>query len=222
MRFDAFRRFVVPPGPILVLTLVGLMLLSAVLYNRAVRAQRFLEPTLAIFQPRFEFYASIERLIHAEFGAAEVLGLRFEGSSILLDERLLYADAHHMENAPAIRRLGRVFKELLSDPEMRAYVDFVMVSPRAPLAGDPERDRQARIEAQTRAEAVLSAILLAEPTLGRDYAIYFESSATPVYPERDELRWIEFRIVPSDRIHVDVLQRLEKYIPSHSPPHDLD
>ena len=52
---------VVPPGPLLSLLLIGLVLLSGLLYYRAVRIQRFMEPALALSQPRNDFSEAIEQ-----------------------------------------------------------------------------------------------------------------------------------------------------------------
>ena len=48
MRIGRFIRTIAPAGPLLSLALIGVMLLSAVLYYRAVRIQRFLEPSVAV------------------------------------------------------------------------------------------------------------------------------------------------------------------------------
>jgi hypothetical protein len=67
MKNDFLRRFF-PPGPVLSLSLIGLMLLGGLLYSKAVKAQRFLEPVLAITQPNITFSENLSRLLLAEFG----------------------------------------------------------------------------------------------------------------------------------------------------------
>jgi len=68
MKKVSINKFILPPGPILILTLIGLLLLSALLYYRAVKIQRFLEPVLAITQPRIAFSKNIYNLLLREFG----------------------------------------------------------------------------------------------------------------------------------------------------------
>ncbi len=61
-------KYIPPAGPILNLTLIGLVLLSALLYYRAIKIQRFLEPALAISQPRNEFAKNVRLRFQKEFG----------------------------------------------------------------------------------------------------------------------------------------------------------
>jgi hypothetical protein len=212
MSIDYIRKAVLPPGPVLVLTLVGIMLLSSLLYYRAVRIQRFLEPALAVSQPRIKFYNDISRLLIKEFGEGEVKGIKFVGNSILLHKSMILLDPYHLDKSPLLKSLGVVILDVLRDPNMRAHLDFIVVSPRVALSSDIEANRAARTEAQSSAEMILNALFKSVPELERDYSIYFESSAMSVYARGDEADWVDFRIVPSDRVHVDVLQRLQKYV----------
>jgi hypothetical protein len=212
MRLDTIRKAVLPPGPILVLTLIGLMLLSTILYNRAVRIQRFLEPALAMSQPRTTFYSDIGRLLMKEFGTDNVRGIRYVGRSIEVEKSLIFTNPYHIEKSLVLKKLGKVFLAVLSDPATRANLDFIVVSPRVSLGPDRKANKMNRLQVQSTAEVILNALFDAEPELEKAYSIYFESSAMSVYARGEEENWVEFRIVPSDRLHIDVLQRLEKYV----------
>ena len=65
-------KYVPPAGPVLSLLLIGLVVLSALLYYRAVKIQRFLEPALALSQPRNEFTKNISQNFQREIGRAHV------------------------------------------------------------------------------------------------------------------------------------------------------
>src|SRR5512134_829109 len=94
MRPDTLRRLIPPLGPIFSLALIGLLLLSAILYYRAVKIQRFLEPALAISEPRMKFTQGIRNLLIREFSHTELKGIKFRAGSIIVDESLLLAGAH--------------------------------------------------------------------------------------------------------------------------------
>ena len=69
-----------------------------------------------------------------------------------------------------------------------------------------------RSRMQQLADMVLNALYTADPRLEKYYAGYFAASALPVNAAAKEAGWIEFRIVPTERMHIEVLQRLEKYV----------
>jgi hypothetical protein len=206
------KNAVIPPGPVLVLTLVGLMILSGLLYYRAVRIQRFLEPTLAVSQPRVLFYNDVLKLLVEEFGGGEIQGVRFVGSSIIVHKSLLAPDPHHGDRSFFLMRMGNVFLKVLKAPELRAYLDFISISPRAALGSGPVENKARRLKAQAYAEDLLDGLFASVPELQRDYAIYFEASAVSVYSAGDDEDWVEFRLAPSDRLHIDVLERVRKYV----------
>jgi hypothetical protein len=206
------RKVFMPPGLVLALTLVGIMMLSGLLYYRAIRIQRFLEPTLAISQPRVMFYNNMGRLIIEEFGEGEIPGIRFVGSSILVHKSMLSTDPYHLDRSIFLNNLGKVFLNVLKDPDMRAHLNFIVVSPRVALTSDHDENKKNRFNAQKKADMILNTLFHSVPELESNYAIYFESSAMSVYAKGDEEDWVEFRLLPSERVHVEVLQRLQKYV----------
>ena len=91
MNGRSLGKFILPAGPLLSLLLIGLVLLSALLYYRAIKIQRFLEPALALSQPRNEFAKNIKVIFQGEFGTSPVRGFKIKGSSIFMDKALLFS-----------------------------------------------------------------------------------------------------------------------------------
>src|SRR5512136_2863727 len=91
MKHPSLWNLVPPPGPVLTLLLIGLVLLSGLLHYRSVRIQRFLEPALALSQPRNEFSEAIAGIMEKEFAIAPFKGLEVRTSSIIVDKSLLFS-----------------------------------------------------------------------------------------------------------------------------------
>ncbi|MEJ2684374.1 MAG: hypothetical protein P8Z71_08265 [Candidatus Sulfobium sp.] len=214
MNMDSLKKYMLPPGPILSLTLIGLMLLSGLLYYRAIKIQRFLEPAFAISEPRIQFTQSVNDLLVSEFGGGDVKGIRFRGGSIFVDQSLLLESAHHDNNSGGgiIEKLSRVFLAALHDPDIRGHISLILVSAKFRISRDRGLNRSMRSRMQQLADMVLNALYTADPRLERYYGGYFAASALPVNARSGEEGWIEFRIVPTERMHIEVLQRLEKYV----------
>ena len=51
----------------------------------------------------------------------------------------------------------------------------------------------------------------AEPELGTRYSTYFAGAAQPANPRDLNRDSVEFRIVPSEYLHIEVLEKLQKY-----------
>lgn len=214
MKADFIRKFILPPGPILSLMLAGLLLLSALLYYRAVKIQRFLEPALAVSEPRMRFSQSLNDLILQEFETVDIAGVRFRTQSILIDQSQLYVSAHHMKDTEPLilKKMGRVFLAALGNPNVREHISTILVEARYPLDPDPEMNKRLRTVTMERAGLVLNSLYAAEPALERQFWMYFAATAVPLDPKARDVDWIEFRIVPTERLHIEVLQRLEKYV----------
>lgn len=213
MKKDLTRKFIPPPGPLLSLILIGVLLLSGLLYYRAVKIQRFLEPALAISQPRIKFSKNINNLLLKEFGKEESRRIRFRAGSILVERSLLFAGDRNIERAEPeiLKKLSHVFLSALNDPATRDNISLIMVGIRFPVGPDITSNEESRYQILKRAASILGSIYAAEPKLERDYGKYFAAIAMPVDPEVKEINWIEFRIIPSEMLHIEVLQRLEKY-----------
>lgn len=213
MKTGTSRKFILPPGPILGLSLVGLLLLSALVYYRSVKIQRFLEPALTISQPRMKFAQRINDLLTKEFGATEIRGLKFRYGSIYVDPSLLFESAHRRKGSvPLIlKKLGSVLFAALEDPEMRVNISLILVMARIPLLENEERNREMKSSTRDRAVLILNSLYAAEPGLEKNYGHYFAATAIPGNPAMKDVNWIEIRIVPTERLHFDLFQKLEKY-----------
>ena len=207
MRFETFKKYAVPPGPILSLTLTGILFLGGTLYYRAVKVQRFLEPAVAISQPRIQFAENLSRLLKQEFGERPVKGVEFTTNSILIEKALL-TDAS--AGPEVLRRLSRIFYFLLRDPQLRQYVDVILVNSRPASGSNISANRQQKQTMQHMSEQILLVLYQLRPELERDFENYFAAASIPV--TEAEAGWMEFKIIGSEQLHIDVLMRLEKYI----------
>lgn len=189
------------------------MLLSALLYYRAVSIQRFLEPALALSQPRNHFAEEINSLINWEFGSDENRPIQFIMGSIYVEEQLLFDQWGRLrESAPdTIRKLGKIFLSLMTDSHINRYIDMVLVCSHYPFSPNGETDMRMRMMRE-KSDIVLRQLFMTEPQLQERFGPYFASSNTPVDFSKKRVDLIEFRIVPSEQLHIDVLQRLRKYV----------
>jgi hypothetical protein len=202
---------VVPPGPLLSLLLVGLVLLSGLLYYRAVRIQRFMEPALALSQPRNDFSEAITQIVEKEFGKGPFRGLDVRTSSIVVDLTLLVSRSRNLLPAgdAAMKKFAHLLLALLEDKRTRPDISLILIS--AGYAPDgPGADRE-RAAVQRMLGAVQDALFRAEPDLKRKYRSFIAVAARPAPPRKGYPELMEFRIIPSEMLHMDVLQRLQKY-----------
>ena len=58
---------------------------------------------------------------------------------------------------------------------------------------------------------IQDALFKLEPELGRGYSPYFAAAVRPMDPREGNTNVVEFRIVPSEYLHIEVLEKLEKY-----------
>jgi len=211
MKTDPFRKLFQFSGPLLSLTLIGILLLSAVLYYRAVKIQRFLEPALAISTPRVAFARNVRQIIMKEFGSERIPGIRVTTSSIFVEGSLFYVTREPEHSSEILKKLSSVFTSVLKEPEMNDYVDFILVSAKFAAGTDSASNESRRAEAQYRAGAVLNSLLQASPELENKYGAYFSAAAVPVDSPEKDTAWIEFRFLPSEQLHIEVLKSLQKY-----------
>lgn len=137
MKDNVIKKIVISTGPILSLTLIGILVLSALLYYRAVKIQRFLEPALAITEPRIKFNQEINNLLIKEFGTT-AQGITFRRGSIFVDQALLYDIPHHEKGAKPVMldKLSRVFLSALSSPDISSHISLILISINLPLTAD--------------------------------------------------------------------------------------
>lgn len=206
MKTEKIKKFLLPPGPILALTLIGLLLLSALLYYRSVRIQRFLEPALAMSEPRLKFGQNINDLISKEFGAEEIDRIKFKSNSIFIQQSLLFTSSNCLRS-DTIKKLANIFLSALNNPDIRKHISIILVSTKSPINNT---DKQ-QLLLQEIAGQIIEALYAYEPKLEKEFNKYFASTALTSDSKTKELHLIEFRIVPSEQLHIEVLQRLMKY-----------
>lgn len=215
MGMGRLTKNMLPPGPILSLTLIGVMVLSAILYYRAVKIQRFLEPALALSQPRNQLSERFNVLLRREFGdTAGVRGMSFGMGAVIAEARLFFDEDEVTKKSAdeMLQKLNRVFYEALQDERTRLHIAAVLVGADyrvGPAAGDT---KGARERAQHRAEMLMDRLLSADPRLTGSFGTYFIASAIPSESRDARGDRLEFRIIPSEMLHVEVLMRLNKYI----------
>jgi hypothetical protein len=212
MKDNAVGKVMISPGTMLSLTLIGLLVLSALLYYRAVKIQRFLEPALAISEPRIKFNKEINDLLVKEFGTAAG-GIKFRSGSIYVHQSLLFAVLHRSEGTEPLmlNKLGRVFMAALSNPDIRSHISLILISINMPITADQNLNKELRSEAQKMTALVLNDLYAAEPLLEKQYGKYFAVTSMNSEAPVKEHGWIEFRMIPTERLHIQVLERLEKY-----------
>jgi hypothetical protein len=213
MNVKALLKYVPPAGPILSLLLIGLVLLSALLYYRAVKIQRFLEPALALSQPRNEFTKGISSIFEKEFGAKSIKGLKVKTSSILMETSLLFSEDGTTKASARedLQKFSRIFISLMKDDHMRSEISQVLIIGHYPSYGVTDATIVERMKVQQMVGFIQDALFHLEPELGIRYASYFASAAQPTSPDEKKNGVVEFRIVPSEFLHIEVLERLEKY-----------
>jgi hypothetical protein len=213
IKADSLKRFFQMPGPLLSLTLIGILLLSAVLYYRAVKIQRFLEPALAISTPRFLFAKNVNLILAKEFGSVQTPGIRLTTNAIFVGRSLILSGGNRQASEPpALKKLGRVFLSVLSDRNIRDHIDFILIRVRYPAGQGEASDEAKRRDAQQKADLILQSLFRGTPGLAKEYGPLFSATSIPGNSGEDDAAWIEFRFMPSELLHIEALQSLKKYV----------
>jgi hypothetical protein len=208
------RKFwsILPPvGPVLSVILVGMVLLSGLLYYRAVKIQRFLEPALAFSQPRNEYNKRIGGLFKKEFGTKPLNGLAYRMGVIHLRPALLFSANGTLspEGQLILKKLGRIFISLMRDEQARSEISLVLISARIPITGPLHATG---MRSHLIAGFVQDGIFRAEPELALRYSPYFATATQPLdLHEENTGMDLDIRIIPSEFLHIKVLEKLEKY-----------
>ncbi len=206
-------RYVPPTGPLVSIILVGLVLLSGLLYYRAVKIQRFLEPALALSQPRNEFGKTISQKFQKEFGKKAIPGLTVRSSSILMRKSLLFSGDRTLRDSAQydLQKLARFFLALMKDDHARSEISLVLIIGRFPSYGGQGTNVAEWAQAGRMVGFIQNALFRLEPELGVRYSSFFASVAQPTTPHEGNRDVVEFRIIPSEFLHIEVLEKLEKY-----------
>jgi uncharacterized membrane-anchored protein YjiN (DUF445 family) len=200
------KKILLPIGLIFVLTLIGILILSSLLYYRSIKVQRFLEPALAISEPRLKFGQSINNLISENFLPDEKNKIKYKSSALIVSDSLLFSNNGSI-NTEVVKKLSKFFVTALGNQDIKKYISLILVSIR--VAQD--KNKIEIIEAFNKSRKILDLLFFYEPQLKKEYINYFSSSIILTDKKGASGTMIEFRIVPSEQLHIDVLQRLIKY-----------
>ena len=213
MSLKRLSRYLPPAGPVLSVLLIGFVLLSALLYYRAVKIQRFLEPALALSQPRNEFAKNINQLFMSEFGTKPLPGVKIKSSAVLMDRARLFTKAGTLAPTAGedLDKLAGVFLALMKDSARRADISLVLIMIRFPAYGPRSLVMTERLHAQQMLGQLQDGLFQAEPELAVRYSPFFVCAAQPTTPHETNSEIVEFRIIPSEYLHIKVLEKLEKY-----------
>jgi hypothetical protein len=213
MKIGNVWKYMPSVGPVLSLLLIGLVLLSAMLYYRAVKIQRFLEPALALSQPRYEFSKSLRQLFQKEFGAEEIKELTIRASSIYIKRSFLFAEDGNLKASAQVnlKKLANIFLTLLDDDQIRPDIRLVMIIGRFRSGRIWITHAQEREKVQRLVGFFQDNLFFAEPRLGMRYGTYFVAAAQPAHMTDRNHGLIELHIIPSEFLHFKVLKKLEKY-----------
>ncbi len=201
-----------PAGPVVGIILVGLVLLSGLLYYRAVKIQRFLEPALAFSQPRNEFSKRISGLFQREFGKKPVDGIEYAMGVIHLRPALLFTgDGRFTKQGQlVVQKLAALFVSLMRDDQARSEISLVVISARVPYAGPGHA--VGRMRSHMAAGLIQDGLFNAAPELALRYQSFFSTAVQPVdLHEGNREMDVDIRIIPSEFLHIKVLEKLEKY-----------
>jgi hypothetical protein len=211
MNGDGKGRFIVPHELAVGLTLIGLLLAGAVLYSNAVRFQRYIEPMLAVLEPRIQYSSRFRELILDEFDQESLLKMKLIGNTLKIRKSFLMEQDIHEHGFRNYWHLGNLLQRLLDDQWIRSNTDFVLLSVDVPVGRSEDENRKLRAQAEEEAEFVMMAILSTSPDLRTKYTPYITSGAFSVTPGEGVGEWITVRALTSERLHTEMLGRLEKY-----------
>ncbi len=203
-------RYIPPLRVILTLALMSLLLLSSIIYYRAVRIKRFSELAFAIFQPQNEFSQKMIDPFIKLFEKKKISGIRFTVNSLCIDESLLMVAPNSKDTQPTIMGdLGKIFHAILQDPELRSNIELILVSTIGPASPGMSLSIRNYRTLQAKSESVLRSLFTVEPELEQQYSSFFASTViSTTDAERDQCA-VEFRFIPNHQIYIEYLQKTQ-------------
>jgi chemotaxis protein MotB len=182
---------------------------------------------------RVEVLRKLKQAIEAELGATNPSGAALvtigDGGNILINESLVFEfDSYALkaEARPVLGALARALGNVLSDADVRANIDTILIQGHTDEQGSASHNWDLSAK---RATAVLQYLFEANKTLADSYGQYFAASAyskfRPVNPDKSETayrenRRIEIAILPKDE---NVRKVIDDYLQSGAvAPQALD
>ena len=193
------------------LALMSLLLLSLVVYYRAVRIQKFSELALAIYQPQNEFRQKTLGPFIKLFDKKKISRIAYTDNSFCIEEPLLLVGEQN-SNIPQqtiMGDLGKTFHEILQDPELRSNIDMILVSTIEPLSPSMSLSNKNFRSLQEKSDSVLWSLFVAEPELKQKYSSFFTSTVISTADVESDQCMIEFRFIPNNRLYTNYLQRVQ-------------
>jgi hypothetical protein len=99
----------------------------------------------------------------------------------------------------------------MKDEQLRSETSLILVIGHVPSSEAREATAAERMQVAHMAGFIEDALFKLEPELGKRYAPYFVSAVRPMDPSQGNVAVVEFRIIPSEYLHIEVLEKLEKY-----------
>lgn len=167
---------------------------------------------------------AIEGVLGDQGSAGEPLVHIGDNGNIVINEGLVFeynSFAIKPSGLPLLETLARALENVLSDPEVREYVDAIVVQGHTDERGSSAFNRDLSAK---RANAVLDYLFQINPTLEQKYGSYFAASAfsefRPIELEQDEAayernRRIEIAVVLKD---ATVRKLIDQYMQESGAP----
>jgi hypothetical protein len=189
------------------------MLLSSLLYFRAVKAQRYLEPALATVKTRINFAKKIEQFLEKEFNTSNVDGIKFSTNALSISKSLIFRSIEGDERYDSLlmKRLSNIFFSLLTDEETSTFIDMILIETRLPYSPHLKVNKETRVKYQHEAESILDYIFEVGPDLEQQFGQYFAVTIIPTASLR-RINWVDFRIILGEHQHIEMIRGLGKYL----------
>ena len=111
----------------------------------------------------------------------------------------------------SVTKLARVFLALMKNDHTRSEISLVLIIGRFPSYGARGVNASEMMAVQRMVGSIQSGLFQLEPELGIRYSSYFAGVAQPTNPHEQNRYVLELRIIPSEFLHIEVLEKLEKY-----------
>ena len=199
---------ILPTEPFITLILIGLLLTGVTLYYKAINLQRFLEPALAVLEPSVTFTSKINKTARNKLSHATDNKIVIRGNNLSI-HKSLFRSAEHKQIPLIVREMGSFIKTILNDKTLSNDIQSVIIKANVPIhaaLAEPGLYDNMRLQA----EAVLNTIMQLEPSLASTNAHKMGSLA--MYSKNPgAAEWLTLEVVPSEMLHIKVLERMSKY-----------
>ncbi|HSB33222.1 MAG TPA: hypothetical protein VLG39_02080, partial [Nitrospirota bacterium] len=99
----------------------------------------------------------------------------------------------------------------MKEEHLRSEISLILVIGHVPSSRVREATAIEKMHVTSMVGFIQDALFKLEPELERGYAPYFASAVRSMDPRQGNTAVVEFRIIPSEYLHIEVLEKLEKY-----------